>query len=113
MGDPNTGFSRTGAPDLGPLWFNPAAFTNPVDGQFGNVGRNTLSGPSNVSIDFSAFKNFNFTERARLQFRAEFFNLINHPNFRGLSTTYDSSNPGELTSAATSRQIQLALKFLF
>jgi len=94
-------------------WFNPAAFTNPVEGQFGNVGRNTLSGPGNISIDFSAFKNFKIKERAHIQFRAEFFNLINHPNFRSPSTTYDGSNPGELTAAATSRQIQLALKFLF
>jgi len=94
-------------------WFNPAAFTNPIDGQFGNVGRNTISGPGAISIDLSIFKNFYFTERARVQFRAEFFNLINHPNFRSPSTTYDSSNPGELTAAGTSRQIQLALKFLF
>jgi hypothetical protein len=94
-------------------WFNPAAFTNPLDGQFGNVGRNTLTGPSNVSIDFSIFKNFSFSERTRLQFRSEFFNLINHPNFGGLNTTYDSTNPGELTSAGTSRQVQFALKFLF
>ena len=94
-------------------WFNPAAFTNPVSGQFGNVGRNTISGPGNVSIDFSIFKNFPIKDRARVQFRTEFFNLINHPNFRSPSTTYDGSNPGELTAAATSRQIQFALKLLF
>ena len=94
-------------------WFNPAAFTNPANGLFGNVGRNTISGPSNVTIDFSVFKNFPISETTRLQFRTEFFNLVNHPNFRSPSTTYDSSNPGELTAAGTSRQIQLALKFLF
>ena len=94
-------------------WFNPAAFTNPADGLFGNVGRNTISGPGNISIDFSIFKNFQIRERLRLQFRTEFFNLINHPNFRSPSTTYDSSNPGELTAAGTSRQIQFALKLLF
>ena len=94
-------------------WFNPAAFSNPSDGQFGNVGRNTLTGPSNVTIDFSIFKNFSLSERARIQFRSEFFNLINHPNFGGLNTTYDSTNPGELTTAGTSRQVQFALKLLF
>ena len=94
-------------------WFNPAAFTNPMDGQFGNVGRNTLTGPGNIGIDFSIFKNFEIREQTKVQFRTEFFNLINHPNFRGLSTTYDGSNPGELTSAGTSRQIQFALKFVF
>ena len=51
-------------------------------------------------------------DRARVQFRTEFFNLINHPNF-GAHTTYDGSNPGELTTAGTSRQVQFALKFLF
>jgi len=53
---------------------------------------------------------FSLTEQARLQFRSEFFNLINHPNFGGLNTTYDSTNPGELTTAGTSRQVQFALK---
>ena len=67
-------------------WFNPAAFTNPASGQFGNVGRNTLTGPGNVSIDFSLFKNFPINDRAKVQFRTEFFNLINHPNFRSPST---------------------------
>jgi len=94
-------------------WFNPAAFTDPKDGQFGNVGRNTISAPGNITIDFSIFKNFAITERAKIQFRTEFFNMINHPNFRIPSTTYDSSNPGELTSARESRQIQFALKLLF
>jgi hypothetical protein len=104
--DPSGGSSRQ-------EWFNPAAFTNPVNGQFGNAGRNILSGPSNVGIDLSLFKNIPLRERLHLQFRSEFFNLINHPNFRGLNTTYDSSNPGELTAAGTSRQIQFALKLLF
>src|SRR5262249_33028240 len=94
-------------------WYNPAAFTNPVAGQFGNVGRNTLTGPGNIGIDLSLFKNIPVTERAKFQFRAEAFNLINHPNFNNMSTTFDSSNPGQLTSAQASRQIQLALKLLF
>jgi hypothetical protein len=94
-------------------WFNPAAFSNPASGQFGNVGRNTLTGPGNISIDFSLFKNFPVTERAKFQFRAEGFNVINHPNFGGMSTTYDGSSPGQLTTAAAARQIQLALKLLF
>lgn len=95
-------------------WFNPASFSDVgINGQFGNVGRNTISGPGAISIDLSVFKNFALTERAKIQFRSEFFNLINHPNFRSPSTTFDGSNPGELTSALPSRQIQFALKFLF
>ena len=94
-------------------WFNPAAFTNPASGQFGNVGRNTVTGPSVVAIDFSLFKNFPINERVRFQLRAEAFNLINHPNFTSLSTTYDASNAGQLNAALAARQIQLALKLLF
>jgi hypothetical protein len=94
-------------------WFNPAAFTNPASGQFGNVGRNTLNGPNVIAIDLSLFKNFPLNDRVKFQFRAEAFNLINHPNFTSISTTYDGSNPGQLNAALASRQIQLALKLLF
>ena len=94
-------------------WFNPAAFRNPAPGTWGNAGRNIDSLPGQVTIDFSIFKNFPITERQRIQFRAEAFNAPNHPNFRGLSRTYDATNPGELTSAAPGRQIQFALKYLF
>jgi hypothetical protein len=94
-------------------WFNPAAFKNTTAGNWGNAGRNIDSQPGSISVDFSIFKNFNFTEQKRLQFRAEAFNLPNHPNFRGLSRTFDATNPGELTSATAGRQVQFALKFLF
>jgi carboxypeptidase family protein len=94
-------------------WFNPAAFKNTTAGNWGNAGRNIDSQPGLISVDLSIFKNFNFTEQKRLQFRAEAFNLPNHPNFRGLSRTFDATNPGELTSAAAGRQVQFALKFLF
>jgi hypothetical protein len=95
------------------MWFNPAAFQNPGNGLRGNVGRNTLSGPGTINIDLSLFKTFAITERWKLQFRSEFFNLPNHPNFRGLDTYFDDTAAGELTSAAASRQIQFALKLLF
>ncbi len=94
-------------------WFNPAAFVDPAPGLWGNVGRNTLSGPGLVNIDFSLFKTFVVTERWKVQFRSEFFNLPNHPNFRGLNTTYDDTSAGELASASAGRQIQFALKLLF
>ncbi len=94
-------------------WFNPAAYRDPLPGNFGNVGRNTLTGPGTISVDLSVFKNFNITERTHLQFRSEFFNLLNHPNFRGIDSTYDSPSAGELSTAAAARQIQFALKLLF
>jgi len=72
-----------------------------------------VTGPSAVAIDFSLFKNFPFNDRAKIQVRAEAFNLINHPNFTSMSTTYDGSNPGQLNAAQAARQIQFAMKFLF
>ncbi|PYT32732.1 MAG: TonB-dependent receptor [Acidobacteria bacterium] len=95
------------------VWFNPAAFQNPGNGLRGNVGRNTLSGPGTINIDLSLFKTFTITERWKLQFRSEFFNLPNHPNFRSLDTTFDDTAAGSLNAAAAPRQIQFALKLLF
>jgi hypothetical protein len=97
------------------LWFNPAAFTDPAFGTFGNSGRNILSTASQVNIDTSVFKNFRITERAQLQFRSEFFNMINHPNFRSnsLVVRYYQANAGAYTAAWPSRQIQFALKLIF
>ena len=95
------------------LWFNPAAFRNPVAGAWGNAGRNIGTLPGLISVDFSVFKNFALSEARKLQFRTEFFNLPNHANFRGLSRSFDSTNAGELTSASPGRQIQFALKLIF
>jgi hypothetical protein len=62
----------------------PADYTGAV-GQEGNVGRNTLVGPKFVQIDFSLMKNFRLTEAVKLQFRADIFNILNHPNFQSPS----------------------------
>ena len=64
------------------LWFNPAAFTATAFGTYGNSGRNIIYTAPQVGIDTSLFKDFAFNERMKLQFRSEFFNMINHPNFR-------------------------------
>jgi hypothetical protein len=103
-------------------WYNPAAFSNPVAGTFGNCGRDNLRGPKQVNIDFSAIKHFPITERQSLQFRLEMFNAINHVelgtpgsvSWGGSSNVAPPSNFGVLTSTAASmRQIQLALKYDF
>ena len=96
-------------------WFNPAAFQTAVPGTFGNVGRNILEGPGQINIDLSIFKNFQIGERYRLQFRSEFFNLPNHPNFQGnsMSSNFDRSGAGRLTAANPSRQIQFALRLTY
>jgi hypothetical protein len=94
-------------------WFNPAAFALPAFGTDGNLGRNTLVGPRYDSLDVSLIKNTRFGESRNLQFRAEFFNSLNHPNFDLPNNLIDSAQAGYILSAEPSRQIQLAVKFLF
>ena len=101
-------------------WLNPAAFSMPATGTFGNLGRNTIFGPGLAQIDFSVLKDTPITERTKLQFRAEIFNLANHPNFAQPNTTFGSPSFGEIFNTigrtlgmGTSRQIQLALRFNF
>src|SRR5581483_3069496 len=64
-------------------WFNPAAFLAPPNnsGFYGNLGRDTLIGPGLATWDLSLLKDTPVREKLHLQFRAEFFNLLNHPNF--------------------------------
>ena len=62
-------------------YLNPLAFSQPADGTFGNLGRNAIFGPGYSNVDFSVTKNTQLRERLNLQFRAEFFNIFNHPNF--------------------------------
>ena len=100
-------------------WFNPAAFILPPAGTYGDLGRGTYSGPGLVSLDTSLLKNTPLSERANLQFRAEFFNVLNHtnlgtPNAIVFSGTAVSPSAGLITATATtSRQIQFGLKLLF
>jgi hypothetical protein len=100
-------------------WFNPNAFVLPAAGTYGNVGRGTFYGPGLADLDTSLFKTFPVTERTSLQFRAEFFNALNHANFGTPNATVfsgatNSPSAGIITSTATtSRQIQFGLKLIF
>ena len=101
-------------------WLNPAAFSIPAAGTFGNVGRNTIYGPGFGQFDLSLLKDTQISERSKLQFRAEFYNFINHPNFAQPNTTVGTAAFGQVLSTfgntlgiGTARQIQLALKLVF
>jgi hypothetical protein len=96
-------------------WFNTStsAFELPPFGVFGNCGRNFMIGPGTTNFDFSAFKNTRLTERASAQFRVEFFNIFNHPNFGLPDGSITSPTFGEILSARSPREIQFALKILF
>ena len=105
-------------------YINENCFALPKANELGNVGRNTLRSPGLDDFDFSVFKNHNlFNERLKVQFRAEFFNLFNHPNFvAGTQRIFKGSktvgpNPSGFgllqQPATTEREIQFGLKFLF
>ena len=96
-------------------WFNTAAFTDPAFGTFGDSGRNIVTTATQVNVDTSLFKDFRITEGKKLQFRSEFFNMLNHPNFKSnsLNVRYYQAGAGQYTAAWPSRQIQFALKFIF
>ena len=100
-------------------WFYPNAFLLPNVGTFGNVGRGVLRGPGLATVDFSVNKNTRISERFNLQFRGEFFNLLNRANFGVPNTTVFSgtsfnASAGLITATTTSsRQIQGSLKLMF
>ncbi|HEY8228695.1 MAG TPA: TonB-dependent receptor [Pyrinomonadaceae bacterium] len=106
-----------GNPNLGnptpARWFNPAAFAFPAPGTFGNAGRNILDGPGYQNVNASLVKNTALSERMNLQFRAEFFNLFNHPNFNLPDNFLGSPTFGVISSAREPRHIQFGLKLLF
>ncbi len=118
VGDPFAPGPRCTRPKTPACWFNPDAFAIPP-GSFGNFGRNALVGPALRNLDFGIFKNFPFREHHRIQFRAEFFNLTNHPNFGLPNHVLGGPSPGAITLAASGdnpgaqRQIQLGLKWSF
>jgi hypothetical protein len=105
-------------------WVNPAGFSLPAPGTFGNLQRDFLAGPGTVDVDYALMKETTIKEQTRLQFRAEFFNLFNHANFAlpiagafvQTANGGGAPNPtfGKITATTTaSRQIQFALKILF
>jgi hypothetical protein len=90
---------------------NPAQITQ---FRYGTAGRNVITGPGIISVDASLNKFFRFTENHNLEFRAEFFNLPNHPIFGPPGTTLRTPTYGVISSTKIdSRQIQLALKYNF
>jgi len=111
-----TGISTvpTGGRNVHGQWFNPAAFKLQTFGTLGNLGRNTLFGPRSVDFDTSVTKVTQIRENMNVEFRAEIFNLLNHPNFGLPVSVFTNPNFGNiLNTAGNSRQIQFALKFSF
>ena len=110
VGDVNNG-PRTVAE-----WFNKNAVQEQTPGTFGNAGRNNIIGPPFKNFDFVLSRTINLgriREGLSMQWRAEFFNAFNHPNFNTPVQTVDSPSFAEITSALDPRQMQFGLKIKF
>jgi hypothetical protein len=96
-------------------WFNTDAFAvfSPAPQAFGNAGVGIMRGPGLANFDFSLAKTFRISDRRSIQFRTEFFNAFNRPNFGPPNIARDSSGFGRILSAANARIIQFGLKFYF
>jgi hypothetical protein len=109
----NQSFSAGNGNDTN-FWFNPLAFQDPSAGTFGNAPRNLIYGPGQQQWDIALFKNFGIGGPRKIQFRAEMFNFINHPNLNGPSFDPANANFGRATSKSDDRRdVQLSLRFLF
>ncbi len=119
VGDPNAG------PRSVAQWFNTSAFALNAPLTFGNAGRNIVTGPPYKNVDYSVMKNTRLTESLSMQLRAEFFNILNHPNFALPRNTMTAPNFGALyqtpdvaqnnvgLGSGGPRLIQFAVKFNF
>ena len=107
-----TGQAKLDSPTVA-KWFNTAAFAVPRFGSFGNAGRNILDGDGYQNVNFSFLKNTAIKESVTVQFRAEFFNLFNHPNFGLPDNFVGSPSFGRVLSAESPRRIQFGVKLLY
>jgi hypothetical protein len=96
-------------------WYNVSAFSIPALYTTGNAGRGLIYGPGRQSVNLNLAKQFyNFGKETRyLEFRSEFYNIFNTPNFDNPNMTVDSATAGSITNALNQRRIQFALKFYF
>jgi hypothetical protein len=95
-------------------YFNTAAFTVAPPYKFGDAGRDSLRGPAYTNLDTSVFRDFALYREATLQFRGEFFNVLNHPQFGTPDGTLEDATYGQITSTTGNpRNIQFALKLSF
>ncbi len=95
-------------------WFNPAAFSTPAAFTFGNSGRNAIYGPGLQTLDVALEREFGLTERLKFQFRAEFFNALNHTNLGTPNRFVNTPQFDTITEAATpGRELQFSARISF
>jgi len=112
VGDPrlDTGRSRS---ELIARYFSPAAFQAAPSGAVGSAGRNILNGPGTQNWDMSVFRAFPLRERHRMEFRAEFFNVLNQVSLGNPVAVLSNPNIGRILSAGSPRIMQFGLKYSF
>jgi hypothetical protein len=110
----------TGQPVFGPgtrtadRWLNPAAFSTPPAFTFGSAGRNSVYGPGMQTLDLALHREFAIAEKVRFQFRAEFFNALNHTNLGTPNRFVNTPQFGTITEVATpAREVQLGARISF
>jgi hypothetical protein len=94
-------------------YLNPSAFAQPAFGTLANLRPYSIVGPGTWQFDMALSRTFRFTERQRLEFRAEAFNVTNSVRVENPVTNFDAGNFGQITSARDPRIVQFALKYLF
>ena len=95
-------------------WFDKSAFSAPTIGQWGNLEYGSVIGPGRHNWNLALFKSFQFNERgSRLEIRIESFNTWNHTQFSAVSTSFSSSNFGQVTGVQDPRNLQLGMKVFY
>jgi hypothetical protein len=94
-------------------WFSTASFAQPAALQWGTAARNNVVGPGTNNWNIAMYKTFQFTEKARFEFRGETFNTFNHTQFTSLQTSLTSGSFGQLTGTQPQRIFELGAKLLF
>ena len=95
-------------------WFDTSAYVAPPVGEFGDAARTTTYGPGRWNLDIAAAKKIDVSETSQLSFRVEVFNAFNHAQFQTPNTSIGGFTAGSISSTVmTSRQVQLAVRFVF
>jgi hypothetical protein len=110
-----------GSPKTVAAYLNPAAFQcagsnaacTVFSGQFGNLGRNAVYGPGQINFDVAVSRRFQLRERWKLEFRSDFFNIMNHGNWNNPTSSVTSGTFGQIVSFGSPRLIQMAMKLYF
>ena len=119
---PGTGVTGTIRPDYtgaplyaGPagLALNPAAYTLPAAGQWGNAGRNTITGPAEFSLNGSMGRTFRLRDRLNLDLRLDATNALNHVTYTSWNTIVNNAQFGLPVAANAMRSIQTTLRLRF